>query len=140
MKTSAKDLAVTKRTVFHLDGKEGLSLFFLTSINSMIPVLVACPFGVICSDYQFLTRSTRSPSTRDVYGSAFPPPRLEVFFSSPHYDSFFFFFSTWASLIPQLLDTYMPEGDKCLSRYTNPEFFVNAWIMEMQKDYEEAKR
>ena len=38
------------------------------------------------------------------------------------------------------MDSYLPEGQKCLIRYTNPGFFLESWMKKMQKDYEEARR
>ncbi|EFA75185.1 Scar1 [Heterostelium album PN500] len=39
-----------------------------------------------------------------------------------------------------LLDPYMDEGQHSLKLYTNPDFFIDEWIAEMQKQREEARQ
>ncbi|KAF2070011.1 hypothetical protein CYY_008668 [Polysphondylium violaceum] len=39
-----------------------------------------------------------------------------------------------------LLDAYMDEGQKSLKLYTNPDFFIDEWVAEQQKQREEARQ
>ena len=34
----------------------------------------------------------------------------------------------------------MPKGEHCVVKYSNPNIFVECWMQEMQKAYEDAKR
>ena len=40
----------------------------------------------------------------------------------------------------EIMDPYMPKGQKCVTGYTNPDYFVQTWLNDMQKKYEEAMR
>eukprot|EP00013_Stygamoeba_regulata_P002034 CAMPEP_0177635138 /NCGR_PEP_ID=MMETSP0447-20121125/3743_1 /TAXON_ID=0 /ORGANISM="Stygamoeba regulata, Strain BSH-02190019" /LENGTH=479 /DNA_ID=CAMNT_0019136909 /DNA_START=87 /DNA_END=1526 /DNA_ORIENTATION=+ len=63
-----------------------------------------------------LTAETRTATTSVAVANAGKPPNL------------------------QLLDEFMPEGEHCLSRYTYPQFFLDEWVAEMQRQHEEAKK
>lgn len=65
--------------------------------------------------HQHLSRATIPPPVLATYEKCAPPPQLH------------------------LLDPCTDDGKPCLSKYTNPEFFIEKWIEEQQKQVEAMK-
>jgi len=65
----------------------------------------------IIAEAQFFTADSQPKSIKDMYNNALPPPPLHM----------------------------MDEGRKCLSLYTNPQFFLDEWIAEQIKIRQAAK-
>eukprot|EP00727_Mastigamoeba_balamuthi_P002540 m51a1_g12283 hypothetical protein (341) ;mRNA; r:246495-249719 len=67
-------------------------------------------------DAQLFLPETKPRCLAAQYESALPPPNLGV------------------------VDEYMENGEHALNKYTNPQFFLESWIKEMERQREEAKK
>jgi len=120
------DLSDTSKRLQDLSTRVGAVSDFMPSLEDYVDAAAgdafiskgASPFSSETrEDAQLLRKETRTTAILDVYDTrCVPPPDLSA------------------------LDEYRDDGGKCLKEYTNPDYFIQAWLEEQKKKAKEARQ